>query len=169
MLTPASQSSQLTDTIEISAGLCIISLLYFIFPPLSINKAEAAKAVLWMMPGGNSFSSMNIFNSYKNTARNERKPQAEAFLCPGCHLGQGVVAQDGLLGARLLPLGFLCGSWHGRLECAAPTEAEEPLKGAQTRGPCEAKGQQRWRHGNAPPAELQHCCCCRKLSRNSLL
>lgn len=62
--------------------------MYFIFPPLSINKAEAAKAVLWMLPGGNSFSSMNIFNSYKNTARDWRNPHTGAFLSPGWHMGQ---------------------------------------------------------------------------------
>lgn len=94
---PAAHSSltQLTENIEISAGLCIISLLYFIFPPLSINKAEAAKAVLWMLPGGNSFSSMNTFNSHQNTARDGRKPHTETFLCPGVTWGSLRMRCDG--------------------------------------------------------------------------
>lgn len=45
-------SSQLADAVEASAGLCVISLLYFIFPSLSINKAKAASAAIWMLPGG---------------------------------------------------------------------------------------------------------------------
>lgn len=64
------------------------------------------------------------------------------------------MAQDGLLGASLLPFGFLRGSRCDRPKCAAQTVAEEPLKGAQTRGTHGTKGQQRWEHGNAPPAEL---------------
>lgn len=52
------------------------------------------------------------------------------------------MAQDGLLGASLLPFGFLPGSRRDRLKRAAKTAAEEPLEGAQTRGTCESKGQQ---------------------------
>jgi len=117
------RSSQLADTVEASAGLCIISLPNFIFPSLSINEAEAVNAAVWMLPGGDSFSSMNIFSSYNNTARGWTNKPTEAFLSPGCHVerpqgsrGEGVLAAGRAAERRSPALGFLHRSRCDRLK-----------------------------------------------------
>lgn len=97
---------------------------------------------------------MNIFNSYNNTARSWRNKCTGAFLCPGCHVewtqgsrGEGMVAAGWVLRVSLLSFG-------DRLKQCPSNPGAEPLKGDPTHSTCEAKGQQRRKRGNAPPAKL---------------